>query len=76
MYGFIELTNTDSDRKMAIAIDSIRMISDEGSFCAIRFKGLSGVAFKNGEERFPTGLCFVREPYEEIKRKITEAGLA
>jgi len=53
--GFIELTDNANGKRVAIAIDSIRAISegDDGDFrgTLIRFKGLAGQPMTN----FPTG---------------------
>ena len=73
--GFIELTNYSNGKRVAIAVDSIRTISeedDDGDFSRtlIRFKGLSGQAATN----FPTGLFAVSEPYDVVRSKILEAG--
>ena len=72
--GFIELTNYANGKRVAIAVDSIRAISeeDDGDYrrTLIRFKGLSGQAATN----FPTGLFAVSEPYDVVRSKILEAG--
>ena len=72
--GFIELTNYSNGKMVAVAVDSIRAISeeDDGDYrrTLIRFKGLSGQAATN----FPTGLFAVSEPYDVVRSKILEAG--
>ena len=72
--GFIELTNYSNGKRVAVAVDSIRAISeeDDGDYhrTLIRFKGLSGQAATN----FLTGLFAVSEPYDVVRSKILEAG--
>jgi len=77
MRGFIELTDKNDNGRTAVAIDSIRMISDEGGYCRIFFKGLSGHIFSDrGSVCFPTGGATVTESYDVIKKKILEAEAA